>query len=510
MLMSVKPAAAQIGQTTEHEVNARYNLSRGRSGDRRRRGRQRRSRSRGEEREGPKKTKPDAPKRGRILPKIKVRFTVAPDAVPGRPRLSHHHPARGQHRRADRHRPRSRSSASRPTTTRSPRPRRSALPATVCGAIEKAEDLDFFKFKVEAGTGLTFHVRSQRLLNRLHDMQIRVDPMITLENAAGVTLAASDNYYAGDPLLFHKFEQAGEYLLEIRDVRYQGNGDWTYSIEINNRPFVTQALPLAVKAGVETKLSLVGYNLPADPSTIADAAGRDARGHALGFAAGWRPTGQRIRRAGHWPDRPIARSSPHPPRAAAGTRRRDGRCREPRRDGPAVYDSRRRHRANRQPWRDPTAMRSRPRPGTSCRSKSWPAALSRGSILSFASSTTRGPRFPRPTTSTFNRVISADSSLENWSAPADGKYLVEIRDLHLRGGPQYTYAIQVTRAEPHFLLEADTDKTLLSPGIDSASSTFAACARTVSRETFSSASKGFRRASLRSPAKSSPTPTTVA
>jgi len=26
MLMSVKPAAAQVGQTTEHEVNARYNL----------------------------------------------------------------------------------------------------------------------------------------------------------------------------------------------------------------------------------------------------------------------------------------------------------------------------------------------------------------------------------------------------------------------------------------------------------------------------------------------------
>src|SRR6476646_6317102 len=27
MLMSVKPAAAQVGQTTEHEVNARYSLS---------------------------------------------------------------------------------------------------------------------------------------------------------------------------------------------------------------------------------------------------------------------------------------------------------------------------------------------------------------------------------------------------------------------------------------------------------------------------------------------------
>jgi hypothetical protein len=66
----------------------------------------------------------------------------------------------------------------------------------------------------------------------------------------------------------------------------------------------------------------------------------------------------------------------------------------------------------------------------------------------------------------YHRVSSADSWLENWSAPADGKYILEIRDLHLRGGPQYTYAVQVTRAEPCFLLEADTDKTLLAPGVN--------------------------------------------
>src|SRR5215470_5481645 len=77
MLMSVKPAAAQIGQTTEHEVSARYNLHGARqiivSGEG----------VKGEvvppekkEGEKPPETKPN-------LPKIKIRFTVAPDAVPG-------------------------------------------------------------------------------------------------------------------------------------------------------------------------------------------------------------------------------------------------------------------------------------------------------------------------------------------------------------------------------------------------------------------------------------------
>jgi hypothetical protein len=64
-----------------------------------------------------------------------------------------------------------------------------------------------------------------------------------------------------------------------------------------------------------------------------------------------------------------------------------------------------------------------------------------------------------------DRWVHADSLIENWSAPADGRYIVEIRDIHLRGGPAFVYLLKVTRSEPHFLLELDTDKTLLAPGI---------------------------------------------
>ena len=33
-------------------------------------------------------------------------------------------------------------------------------------------------------------------------------------------------------------------------------------------------------------------------------------------------------------------------------------------------------------------------------------------------------------------------------APANGRYVVEIRDLHLRGGPAFVYFLKVTRSEP--------------------------------------------------------------
>jgi hypothetical protein len=41
---------------------------------------------------------------------------------------------------------------------------------------------------------------------------------------------------------------------------------------------------------------------------------------------------------------------------------------------------------------------------------------------------------------------------------------VEVRDVHLRGGPQYPYFLEITRSQPYFELYVDTDKTQVGPG----------------------------------------------
>ncbi|MFM8584016.1 MAG: hypothetical protein ACKOFW_21330, partial [Planctomycetaceae bacterium] len=256
MLMSVKPSAAQIGSATECVVSARYNLhganrvivsGAGVTGE-----------------VLPFET--PAAKPGDKKPSsntAKLRFTVAPDAVPGVRDFRLLTPLGA-------------TTVGQLVVTRDPVVPEAAdndlppkaqvvtLPATLCGTIEKAEDLDFFKFHLDAPGGVVFSVRSQRLLNRLHDMQTRVDPLITLRSATGAVLATSDNHYAGDPLLFHQFTEPGDYLLEVRDVRFLGNADWTYTLEAHQRPFVTQVSPLVVTPGQPTRLKLIGHNLPAD------------------------------------------------------------------------------------------------------------------------------------------------------------------------------------------------------------------------------------------------------
>jgi hypothetical protein len=442
MLMSVTPAAAPIGLATEHEVSARYNLygasqvlvsGQGVTGEIL-------------PFDAKEVEKALAAKKTPSFPKARVKFTVAADALPGVRdfRIITPHGA---------------STVGQLVIARDPVVLENAennlpaqaqmvgTPATVCGTIEKAEDLDYYRFRVEAGTCLSFHVRSQRLLNRLHDMQSRVDPMITLRSTDGATLAACDNYYAGDPLLAYTFEQAGEYLLEVRDVRYQGSPDWTYSIEINNRPFVTQASPMAIRPGVETTLALVGMNLPAEPKATLQVPADTPPGLAWvsPLVGGSFANEFAVFVSGQ---APIQETAAENNTVASGQSI----------PGPCVISGRIESAADQDCYTF-AAKKGEALTFEVVARRGWSGLDPFLRILN-----DKGAAVSEADDLTEHRVTSADSRLENWIAPADGNYSIEIRDLHQRGGPQYTYAIEVTHSTPYFLLEADTDKTLLAPG----------------------------------------------
>jgi len=456
MLMSLKPTAAQIGQATEHELNARYNLAgatqvlvtgEGVLGE-----------VLPNEQEKPE----DRGKNDVMSSKCKLRFTVSPDTTPGvrdfRVMTPHGVSTLGQlviSRDAIISEIAENDTADKAQTV--------SLPSTLCGTIEKAEDVDWYRFSVEAGTCLTFHVRSQRLQNRLHDMQIRVDPMITLRTSQGATVAASDNYYAGDPLLNHTFAQAGDYLLEVRDVRYQGNADWTYSIEVNGRPFVTQVFPpVVLQGGTSPPATAIGFNFgPAAQITLPEI---HEKGPVVSVSSSWngQPTNEFLVLKSNVCSNITLETGPLV--ASPTTVSTDGSVAST--QNPIT------------PFSAPAVVAGEIRlPGEIDRFVFETKAQEKFTFEVFARrlqsgldpklhiTNEQGGLLSEVDDATYQRVISADSILETWTAPADGKYIMEVRDLHQRGGPSFNYVVQVIRAEPHFLLEVDTDKTLLAPGM---------------------------------------------
>ena len=344
------------------------------------------------------------------------------------------------------------------------------LPATVCGCIEKAEDVDFYKFKIDVPTSLIFHVRSQRLQDRIHDLQAHSDPILTIRNAQGSTIAASDNAFFADPFLSHRFEQPGEYLLEIRDVRFTGNQYWEYAVEIHSRPFVRTVYPLAITVGKENKLTPIGFQLPASGAGLQPA-------QELTFGAG------QVENLPHGINRlrlPFAERASNPVATYVTTL-------------PLVMESAEDNNLAEKVLGDPKSEISNlksqiPVPCVINGRIEQPGDVDcfvfeakKDDQLSFE---VKARRLQSELDSTI-RILndkgatlaenddlrqgkrgSSDSWIESWSAPADGRYVLEIRDMHLRGGEAFVYAIEVTPARPYFNLYADTDKTNFSLGVN--------------------------------------------
>ena len=435
MIMSLAPNSAQIGQTTELTIQSRYDLSGTRriwiSGD-------------GVTAEPihPEVKEDEKPKSATSL---KIKLTVSPDAEPGvrEFRLSTASGAStiGQLvvvRDAVVVETKDNNTAQTATAA--------TLPATLCGCIEKNEDLDFFKFSVEANQTVCFHVRSQRLQDKIHDLQQHIDPILFLRNSAGSTIASSDNHFYGDPFICHTFKQAGEYFIEIRDVRYTGNKYWEYSIEANSRPFVSNVYPLGVAAGQETSLELIGFNLP-DQHQVAWTAPADTQG------------GQLVQL-------PLADDVTNAVPVVVT-------------ELPTILESVSTNDAANflQTITLPAAINGRIAKTTEIDLYQFTAK--KGEKFTFEVKARRHgsaldpiirildkdgkSRGENDDFSLYKRTF-ADSRLENWTAPADGDYQIEIRDLHLRGGDNFVYLIEVTKPEPYFELYLDTDKTQITPG----------------------------------------------
>ncbi len=128
------------------------------------------------------------------------------------------------------------------------------LPAAISGVIGGAAQVDYYRFKATKGQELIFEVDASRRGSAL-------DSSLALLNMAGKELARNEDYNGLDSLVAFSVPEDGEYILQIRDFRYQGGGNYNYRLYAGALPYVDSIFPLGGQRGKQVEIGLTGRNL---------------------------------------------------------------------------------------------------------------------------------------------------------------------------------------------------------------------------------------------------------
>jgi hypothetical protein len=316
------------------------------------------------------------------------------------------------------------------------------LPTVVAGRIGKPEDVDWYACEVEKGQRVTFEVWGNRLENKIHDLQTHLDPILSLHDQTGRELAAADNTHFADPLLSFQAPVSGTYYLQVRDTTYTGNPAWSYALHGVAGPVATSVFPMAVNAGTTAQLEVRG---PGEdpPRSIVLPIPSDVRPgehyFALSHGGGTLPLPLVVTtlpvsaETGDWPAAGDLNLPTKLPVALCGRLSErgdaDGYRFEARKGVLYAFEA--------------VARRA----GSEC-DPVLRVLDPKGSIITEADDT---------------RGLGKDARIE-WQAPADGPYVLQVSDLHDRGGAAFGYVLLAEAASPDFTLACDPDLINVGPG----------------------------------------------
>jgi hypothetical protein len=315
-----------------------------------------------------------------------------------------------------------------------------SIPVTATGSIGKSEDVDWYAFEAAAGQRVTIRAWGNRLENKIHDLQMHFDPILLLHDGNGRELAADDNHDFADPMLSYECKEAGRYLLQIRDTTYAGNANWTYVLEVTSGPYATSVFPLAVNPGATATLRAEGANFDPEQTIVVDVPDGTPRGPWLtSLATKQGPT----------------LAVPLVVTALPVVREESDAPAEP---------------AQAQPLAIPAAMSGRLGAGGDI--DEYRIEAKKGQIYAFEVIARRAGAATDPVLRILNDkggtlaeaddTFGKDPRLE-WTAPADGPFVVQVADLHSRGGAEFGYVLEAEAARPDFVLTCDPDKLNVGP-----------------------------------------------
>ncbi|MEW6158289.1 MAG: PPC domain-containing protein [Verrucomicrobiota bacterium] len=130
------------------------------------------------------------------------------------------------------------------------------LPAVITGRINGSAEVDHYKFSAKKGQHLVFEIAAARIGSPM-------DSSLAILKLDGQELARNEDAIGLDSMLDFQVPEDGEYVLQVRDFKYQGGGDYRYRLISGQTPFAKSVFPLGGQRGQNVELELKGPNLSA-------------------------------------------------------------------------------------------------------------------------------------------------------------------------------------------------------------------------------------------------------
>ena len=304
---------------------------------------------------------------------------------------------------------------------------------TVNGRLEKAGDVDCFAVTLKQGQTLVASLEANQTLGS------PMDGIVQVLSADGFVLQENNDYRGLDPQLVFAAPRDGAYVVRVfafpampdSSVRFAGGEGYIYRLTLTTGAFADHAWPAAVAKADAAEVELVGWNIP-------DAAKKRSIEREVGIAF-------------------------HPEAAGVATVRREPHA--------VVIAAETNDRQHPQTISLPVTVSGRLLQRDAVQAFQFDAT--KGQKLSFQAEA-RALGFPtepalRLLDASGKVVAQAESTAAReaelaFTAPQDGTYRLEVRDLHASGSPRHAYLLRAVRAVPEFDLTLTTDRFVVNPG----------------------------------------------
>ena len=308
------------------------------------------------------------------------------------------------------------------------------VPSVVEGTADNL-GRDFFRFQGKKGEAISFDIFARRLGSPL-------DASLFIHRADGKQLIYADDVpgLSSDPQLSFVPPEDGTYLAELRDIRFQGGGNHAYRMRVGRFPLITGAVPSAVQKGQTATLAPAGAGLegiaPQPTTAAAEGSWQGVRFQREGSTEGAFASVEIV-------DVPVqVEQEPNnaPPEAkpvAAIPCELHGRFDQPGDVDRFVFEAKAKQRIV---VRGITRQEGRP------------------TDLNLRLLNKDGGQVVQ------SDDQGTDEGLLNITFPADGPFTLEVSELLGRGGPAFSYRLQVAPYQPGFELAASTESINIPAG----------------------------------------------